>query len=391
MTSDLMTLDMTKVKSGNSNNINSNNNITTSSAETATTVDAPGTLHLEDGGSMEKETNVGFAAIIENTDFFSQECGAQHGIWGLGYRSLSVDHKPTLFDTLSASMRIPNGFALQLCGRVGNTTKSGNMFLGGYSTSHLAEPMQFVPLVQRDWYQVQLDGFKVMGQPVQGMANLNLPKKNKLGFASSTAPEAVEAERATGGAVLPGSVGTILGETLFSGKVVYFERGNEDTAHNPGDKDFGRIGFARGKNCFAPADHRNVDVMASGGQVAVVDLESMGPVRVSATSDASGIRLGGSGSGGGGLDVLAVSAGGRSGGGGKKGAGKGEGAQPDEVEEEGISIPIHISALDTPIRLMGGGATGVPRPWSASCSGSSLGLLRNFVAGLAVAYIASAL
>ncbi|KAG0364372.1 Beta-secretase 2 [Mortierella sp. AD032] len=176
MTSDLMTLDMTKVKSGNSNNINSNNNITTSSAETATTVDAPGTLHLEDGGSMEKETNVGFAAIIENTDFFSQECGAQHGIWGLGYRSLSVDHKPTLFDTLSASMRIPNGFALQLCGRVGNTTKSGNMFLGGYSTSHLAEPMQFVPLVQRDWYQVQLDGFKVMGQPVQGMANLNLPK-----------------------------------------------------------------------------------------------------------------------------------------------------------------------------------------------------------------------
>ncbi|KAG0271301.1 Beta-secretase 2, partial [Linnemannia exigua] len=171
MTSDLLTLDMAKVKSGNSNNSD-----TTTSAATTATVDAPGTLHLEDGGSMEKETNVGFAAITENTGFFSQECGAQHGIWGLGYRSLSVDRKPTLFDTLSASMKIPNGFALQLCGRVGNTTKSGNMFLGGYSTSHLAEPMQFVPLVQRDWYQVQLDGFKVMGQPVQGMANLNLPK-----------------------------------------------------------------------------------------------------------------------------------------------------------------------------------------------------------------------
>lgn len=170
MTSDLMTVDMAKVNSGVITNI------TETSTKTTTTTDAPGTQHLEDGGTMEKETNVGFAAIMENSGFFSQECGAQHGIWGLGYRSLSVDHKPTLFDTLSASMRIPNGFALQLCGRVGNTTKSGNMFLGGYSSSHLAEPMQFVPLVKRDWYQVRLDGFKVMGQPVHGMQNLNLPK-----------------------------------------------------------------------------------------------------------------------------------------------------------------------------------------------------------------------
>ncbi|KAG0321234.1 Beta-secretase 2 [Linnemannia gamsii] len=170
MTSDLMTVDMAKVNSGVITNI------TDASTKTTTTTDAPGTYHLEDGGTMEKETNVGFAAIMENTGFFSQECGAQHGIWGLGYRSLSVDHKPTLFDTLSASMKIPNGFALQLCGRVGNTTKSGNMFLGGYSSSHLAEPMQFVPLVKRDWYQVRLDGFKVMGQPVRGIQNLNLPK-----------------------------------------------------------------------------------------------------------------------------------------------------------------------------------------------------------------------
>lgn len=171
MTSDLMTLDMAKVNSGVITNITA-----TPSATTAATTDAVETHHLEDGGTMEKETNVGFAAITENTGFFSQECGAQHGIWGLGYRTLSVDRKPTLFDTLSASMKIPNGFALQLCGRVGNTTKSGNMFLGGYSSAHLAEPMQFVPLVKRDWYQVRLDGFKVMGQPVGGMQNLNLPK-----------------------------------------------------------------------------------------------------------------------------------------------------------------------------------------------------------------------
>ncbi|KAF9909865.1 Beta-site APP-cleaving enzyme [Linnemannia zychae] len=477
MTSDLMAIDMAKVKSGNS---------TTVSATAAKTTDAPGSVHLEDGGIMEKETNVGFAAITENTGFFSQECGAQHGIWGLGYRSLSVDRKPTLFDTLSASMKIPNGFALQLCGRVGNTTKSGNMFLGGYSTSHIAEPMQFVPLVKRDWYQVQLDGFKVMGKPVQGMANLNLPKtivdsgttnilmshynlqflidalsrsevvqwsslipeqdinnfwfRNAVlrlprssfkvetraravevvmsgvavpiytasflrikpvpagqapegyvdfwwhGFASSTAPDSIEAERASGGAVMPGSVGTILGETLFSGKLVFFERGNEQTAQEAGDEDFGRIGFARGKNCFAPADHRNVDVLASQGQVAVVDLGGLGPVRVAATSDASGIRLGGGG--GGGLDVHAAGAGGRSGGIDKGVGGKAQPKEGSSTEEEGMSIPIHISALDTHIRLMGG-ATGIPRPWSTSSN--SLGLLRGTAAGIFVAYLAAAL
>lgn len=68
-----------------------------------------------------EETNVEFAAIMENNGFFGQECGVQHGIWD---NTLSVDQKPTLFDTLSASMKIPNGFALQLCGRLPKTTKT---------------------------------------------------------------------------------------------------------------------------------------------------------------------------------------------------------------------------------------------------------------------------
>lgn len=161
MTSDLITLEMAKVTTPNKD---SKDHINLSSSV------------VNPGVTMEKETNVEFAAITENTGFFSQECGAQHGIWGLGYRSLSVDRKPTLLDTLSATMKIPNGFALQLCGRTANTTKSGNMFLGGYSKAHLAEPMQYVPLVKKDWYQIRLDGFKVMGEKVEGMQNLNLPK-----------------------------------------------------------------------------------------------------------------------------------------------------------------------------------------------------------------------
>ncbi|KAF9935455.1 Beta-site APP-cleaving enzyme [Linnemannia zychae] len=460
LTSDLLTLEMAKVKPGNNSVVS---NLTT---------DAPGTQHLENGGLMEKETNVGFAAIMENTGFFSQECGAQHGIWGLGYSSLSVDRKPTLFDTISASMKVPNGFALQLCGRISNTTKSGNMFLGGYSSSHLAEPMQFVPLVKRDWYQVQLDGFRVMGAPVLGMQNLNVPKtivdsgttnilmshynlqflidalaqsdviqwsslipeqdinnfwfRNAVlrlprssfrvatkaralemiisgvaipiytasflriksvpagqapngyvdfwwhGFASSTAPDAIDAERASGGVVTPGAVGTILGETLFAGKVVYFERGNEHA--QSGDADFGRIGFARGKNCFAPADHRNVDVLASQGQVTTMDLERIGPVRVAATSDASGIRLVGSISNGQGGDIQTA---------GINPATSGQGHREAQPPLKGGQIPIH--GLDKPIRIMGGSAAGISRPWT---SGNFSGFLRGVGAGLFVAYLA---
>ncbi|KAG0370981.1 Beta-site APP-cleaving enzyme [Gamsiella multidivaricata] len=445
LTSDLMTLEMAKVNP---------QGIVSDTVEGGT-----GEL-LETSGTMEKETNVEFAAIMENSGFFSQDCGAQHGIWGLGYRSLSMDQRPTLFDTLSASMKIPNGFALQLCGRTTNTTKSGNMFLGGYSSAHLEGPMQYVPLVRKDWYQVQLDGFKVMGGVVQGMQNLNLPKTivdsgttnilmshynlqfliqslaqsqvvrfSKLipeqdvdnfwfrnavlrlprssfqvstraravevvisgvsipiytssflrirpvpagqapegyvdfwwhGFGSSTSPDAIEAEAVSGGAVLPGSVGTILGETLFSGKVVYFERGREDA--EPGDADFGRIGFGRGKNCFASGKHASVDILASGGELA--EVEGLSPVRVVATGGANGMIK----SGGGSSPVHAA---------GTQEKGRNGGSGSDDAWSPSRS---HNHPLATPIRLMG----------SASCS-LKHGVMGKAVGWLLVAVVAALL
>ncbi|KAF9361479.1 Beta-site APP-cleaving enzyme [Mortierella sp. AD094] len=462
MTSDLMTLEMAKVEP----------ELVSKTESNSLPGELPGTTTepLRVGGLMEKETNVEFAAITENNGFFSKECGAQHGIWGLGYRSLSVDRKPTLFDTLSASMKIPNGFALQLCGRTSNVTKSGNMFLGGYSSAHVAEPMQYVPLVKKDWYQVRLDGFKVMGQPVQGMQNLNLPKtivdsgttnilmshynlqfliqslsrsqvvrwsnlipqqdidnfwfQNAVlrlprstfqvstaaravevvisgisipiytssflkikavpegqapegyvdfwwhGFASSTSPDAVEAEAASGGAVMPGSVGTILGETLFSGKVVYFERGNDDA--EPGDADYGRIGFARGKNCFAPANHDSVNVLASGGKVAIA--EELGPVRTAAaTSKANAIKK--SGRTGTSVPVHAASTQVTD----KKA--KDSGIAKDSQPSSSISQSSqpHFPGLSGPIRLMGSAS----HPFSDSC------LLQRVVCGLLVAIMSA--
>ncbi|KAF9171411.1 hypothetical protein BGX21_007519 [Mortierella sp. AD011] len=220
---------------------------------------------------MEKETNVEFAAITENNEFFSENCG----IWEFGYWPLSMDRKPTLFDTFSASMRIHSGFALHICSRTSNVTKSGNMFLGGYSSVHVAEPMRYVPVVKKDWYQVRLDGFKIISTGartvevvVYGVSmpiyifsflKIKLVPEDQLpegyvdlwwyGFVSSTSPDAVKTEATSEGDVLPGSVGTILGETLFSEKIVCFEQAE------PGEADYGRIGFARG-NCFASANHR---------------------------------------------------------------------------------------------------------------------------------------
>ncbi|KAF9926449.1 hypothetical protein BGZ65_007278 [Modicella reniformis] len=118
MTSDLLTLEMFKAKPKNAS---SGNRVITQPLAFQGTLPS-----IEAGGLMKKETNVEFAAIIENNGFLGQEWGAQHGIWSW----------------------------LVL-------TKAN---------------MQFVPLIKKDWYQVRLDGFKVMGEPVLGMQNLSLPK-----------------------------------------------------------------------------------------------------------------------------------------------------------------------------------------------------------------------
>ena len=195
------------------------------------------------------------------------------------------------------------------------------------------------------------------------------------GFASSTSPDAVEAERASGGAVMPGSVGTILGETLFSSKVVYFERGNEDA--KAGDADFGRIGFARGQNCFGPLVHSSVDVLASQGELAKVDLTGLGPVRVAATSDANA-RLGpaGSSSSGSGSAVVGQSP-------------KATIASiPTTNNDTGGQHTIHFRGFGGPIRLMGGGGVSLSPWW---CGDSNTGLLRTLGAGLIVAMVAGML
>lgn len=172
---------------------------------------------------------------------------------------------------------------------------------------------------------------------------------------------------------MPGSVGTILGETLFAGKVVYFERGNDQA--EPGAPDFGRIGFARGKNCFGPSEHASVDFLASEGALASVEGEILAPVRAAATSHASGSWRGGllsNGKKGGrevaGTDAVATVA-----------------ALPSPHKGDGATTnikPVHMPMpqFAGPIRLMG------------SAAGSFMGdryLLQKLAGGIMVAMAAS--
>ncbi|KAF9995745.1 hypothetical protein BGZ79_010528 [Entomortierella chlamydospora] len=153
----------------------------------------------------------------------------------------------------------------------------------------------FILRLSRSAFQISTDARTVevavygVSMPIYTSSFLKIKLVPK-GFASSTSPDAVKTEAASGGDVLPGSVGTILGETLFSEKTVYFEHGNDDA--EPGEADYGHIGFVRGKNCFASTNHESVKILASGAKVAIA--EELGPVRmVAATCEANAIKKSG--------------------------------------------------------------------------------------------------
>lgn len=203
------------------------------------------------------------------------------------------------------------------------------------------------------------------------------------GFASSTSPDAIDTEKASGGAVMPGSVGTILGETLFAGKVVYFERGNDDA--QPGDADFGRIGFGRGQNCFGPSNHASVDVLASEGRLAK-DVEGLGPVRVVATSDVNAL---GPANGAQSPKATIASIASKTTTTGTTTGNLNSTSDSSSNDNSSQIHQVHFGGFSGPIRLMGG-AGGLPLSLSLF-GGENTGLLQALAAGLLVAMMAGML
>jgi len=112
-----------------------------------------------------------FVGITTQNQFFTAGCPGNEGILGLAYPDLAEGGITPLFDDL-VSAGVPNGFAIQLCGSSSNSLKkTGNMWLGGFDTSYISGEMQFTPVVQQLFYNVDLVSFSVNGQ----VLSINIP------------------------------------------------------------------------------------------------------------------------------------------------------------------------------------------------------------------------
>jgi len=268
--------------------------------------------------------------ITSQSSFFS--CGdVAQGIMGLAYSDLSVSSNlPVTMDVLAAA-GVPDGFGLQLCSGLPGATSSrtGNMWIGGYDSSFTTAPMQWIKITNKLYYGVQVNGFSLNGAAISGMGNLNadggaiidsgttliilnsqasynalvagLKASGVVTFSSQVSNSEINqfwnSERSipsgsytlhAGVAITVDFLGTsgetvhvplphnnifpvqdgkisfqgitaqegfntIIGETLFTGSVVFFDRGAGS-----------RVGFAPAHNCFSTTSAAGIDVFATG-------------------------------------------------------------------------------------------------------------------------------
>ena len=106
------------------------------------------------------------------------------GIMGMGYSTISVNHIPTPFETMMAQGLVDEGvFAFYL-------SKGGSdgseMVLGGYNPDHFVGDIAWLPVVQKGYWEVQMEGFKMGNFEMQldstaaidtGTSLIALPKK----------------------------------------------------------------------------------------------------------------------------------------------------------------------------------------------------------------------
>jgi len=117
--------------------------------------------------------------VVAQESFWPVGCGnMSQGIIGLAYSYLSWGSYPLMMDTLTAN-GVPNGFALQLCADISgvtSTSKTGNMWIGGYDSSFTSGPMQFASIVAEEWYNVQINGMSFGGSPIAFSSDVTSPK-----------------------------------------------------------------------------------------------------------------------------------------------------------------------------------------------------------------------
>jgi hypothetical protein len=86
------------------------------------------------------------------------------GILGMGWRSISVDGVPTVFEGLLAQRLIDQPvFSFYLSSTSG---KDGELLLGGINPNHYTGPMTWVPLISETYWEVTLDSLQMAGKVV---------------------------------------------------------------------------------------------------------------------------------------------------------------------------------------------------------------------------------
>lgn len=79
------------------------------------------------------------------------------GILGLAYSSLYVGTGLPFFDDLVRQTLVPNVFAYAACSNLDR----GGLWLGGYDETAAASAVQYVPVVQKDFYWVPFAGIRL--------------------------------------------------------------------------------------------------------------------------------------------------------------------------------------------------------------------------------------
>jgi len=268
--------------------------------------------------------------ITSQSDFFPP-CGVpSQGILGLAYDQISEDNLPLVPDVLTQE-GTPNGFALQLCSNLPQaklSSKTGNLWVGGYDSTFTTGPMQYAKITEKDFFGVQVNGFSLNGNPIEGLGNLNsaesivdcgttillLPEQSFLALLSALKQAkaftfhslsesdienfyydniALTSDQFSinqnlkltidflgpNGENVPILIppnnlvvrafplyyfgisyssfpGVIVGETLFTNYVVFFDRGEGS-----------RIGFAPATGCFDTATAAGIDIFATGTNI----------------------------------------------------------------------------------------------------------------------------
>ncbi|XP_015788057.1 lysosomal aspartic protease [Tetranychus urticae] len=85
------------------------------------------------------------------------------GILGLGFKAISADGVPTVFDNMVAQKLVPQPVFSFYLNRDTKGSVGGELLLGGINDQHYSGPISYVPLTNETYWQIQVDGITGSG------------------------------------------------------------------------------------------------------------------------------------------------------------------------------------------------------------------------------------